>query len=92
MVNLIHDPTYLAIIADLRQKLFARLAQSSSGLSVPYTEKFSHGAVFREKDRSKAAEYPEEWLRDGTERDLRNFMQRDTRRAARLKKAGAPLK
>jgi hypothetical protein len=31
-------------------------------------------------------------LRDGTERDLRNFMQRDTRRAARLKKAGAPLK
>ena len=33
-------------------------------------------------------EYPEEWLRDGTESDLRNFMQRDIRRAARLKRAG----
>jgi hypothetical protein len=88
MNNLIHDPSYLGVVADLRQKLFARLSQSTSGFSVPYTEKFSHGAVFREKNRSKAAEYPEEWLRDGTESDLRNFMQRDIRRAARLKRAG----
>ena len=74
MNNLIHEPEYLEMIADMRQRLFSRLAESGNGLTVPYTEKFSHGAVFRERRRSKAAEFPSEWLRDGTEKDLRHFM------------------
>jgi len=81
MHNLIHDPESLAVVADLRSKLFARLGDSRDGLSVPYTEKFSHGAVFREGERSKAAEFPEQWLRDGSEQDLRNFMKPDKVRA-----------
>ena len=87
MRNLIHDPKYLGTIADLRAKLFARLSGAAEGLSVPYTEKFSHGAVFREGNRSKAAEFPEQWLRDGTEKDLRKFMQRDLVRAGRMQKS-----
>ncbi len=81
MHNLIHDPEYLGVVGELRKKLFARLEDAEQGLAVPYTEKFSHGAVFREGDRSKAAEFPNEWLRDGSERDLRSFMQPDLIRA-----------
>lgn len=84
MHNLIHDPEYLAVVADLRSKLFARLGDSRDGLSVPYTEKFSHGAVFRKGERSKAAEFPEQWLRGGSEQDLRNFMKPDKVRARLL--------
>ncbi len=80
MYNLIHDPEYLAVVADLRGKLFARLGDSRDGLAVPYTEKFSHGAVFRE-GRSKAAEFPDQWLRNGSESDLRDFMKPDKVRA-----------
>ena len=37
--------------------------------------------MFREGERSKAAEFPEQWLRDGSEQDLRNFMKPDKVRA-----------
>ncbi len=77
MNNLINDVKYAKIVAELRHKLFSRLDTAQNGLVVPYTEKFSRGAVFREGERSKAAEFPKEWLRDGTEKDLRQFMKPD---------------
>ena len=48
--------------------------------AVPYTKKFSSGSVFRHINRSKAAEYPDHWLRKGTEQDLERFFMPDDRR------------
>ena len=65
MRNLIHDPNYLPMIADLRARLYARLGDGAGEHKVPYTEKYSTGAVLRHKGRSGAGEFPEEWLRTG---------------------------
>ena len=72
MHNLIDDPRYLAVKVKLRKDLFARLAMDGEH-AVPYTKKFSSGSVFRHINRSKAAEYPDHWLRKGTEQDLERF-------------------
>ena len=83
MHNLIEDSQYLGVVAELRAKLFARLENSEGDHAVPYTEKFGHGAIFRQEDRSKAAEFPDSWLRTGDEDDLRNFFTPDAVRANR---------
>jgi arylsulfatase A-like enzyme len=77
MVNLIDDPKYLPVKVAMRKKLFAMLTNDNNQHAVPYTEKFSHGAVFREKNRSKAAEFPTQWLKEETDKDLRQFMKPD---------------
>ena len=82
MNNLIDDPRYLEIKVQLRKALFARLAEDGEH-SVPYTKKFSQGSVLRHGDRSKAAEFPDEWLRKGHENDLRRFFTPDDRRLKR---------
>ena len=81
MNNLIHNPDYLGVVAELRQRLFKQLSNSSGQLVVPYTERFSSGAVFRNRSGSTSAEFPDEVLRDGVERDLRYFMMPDKKRA-----------
>ena len=82
MNNLIDDPRYLKVKVELRKALFARLAEDGEH-SVPYTKKFSSGAVLRHKDRSKAAEFPDSWLRNGHEYDLERFFIPDDRRLKR---------
>lgn len=77
MINLIDDPKYLAVKVALRKKLFVMLENNQHERNVPFTEKFSQGAVLREAERSKAAEFPQKWLRKGEEDDLRQFMQSD---------------
>jgi arylsulfatase A-like enzyme len=84
--NLINDPAYLPVIADMRQRLFDKLKNRDGQHTIPYTEKFSSGAVYRSEDGSEAAEFPEEWLRKGDEDDLRNFMVPDERRAKMLER------
>jgi arylsulfatase A-like enzyme len=76
MHNLIDDPRYLDVKVALRQALFERLADGGEH-SVPYTKKWSSGAVLRQTDRSKAAEFPDEWLRKGNEKDLEKFFTPD---------------
>ena len=83
MRNLINDPEYLAVVGDFRQRLYAELENRRGDHVVPYTRKFSTGAVYRHGDRSKAAEFPEKWERSGDEEDLRNFMVPDDVRAKR---------
>ncbi|MDU0356152.1 DUF4976 domain-containing protein [Paraglaciecola aquimarina] len=89
MHNLIHDERYLSIIADLRKRLFAKLVNNEGQTTVPYTERFSTGAVLREATRSKEAKFPKEWLRtpdaNGEIQGSRTFMQRDTERARKSK-------
>ena len=78
MRNLIDDPRYINVKLDLRKALYQRLADGGE-YSVPYTKKFSTGAVFRQGDRSEAAEFPDDWLRKGDEKDLTKFFLRDKR-------------
>lgn len=69
------------MVAELRGRLFERLENRRGEHAIPYTQKFSTGAVFRHEDRSKAAEFPKQWLRSGEEQDLRDFMTPDAVRA-----------
>ena len=79
MNNLIDDPDFLEVKVALRKQLFDQLALDGEH-AVPYTRKWSSGAIFRHSDRSKAAEFPEEWLRDGDESDLERFFIPDDKR------------
>ena len=87
MNNLVGDPKYLPIVAAMRQQLFKRLVNNQGQHVVPYTEKFSSGAVFRERDRSKAAEFPDRWLKKDSDPGLTNFFVPDHRRVKARKKA-----
>ena len=83
MNNLINDPKYLAVVGEMRDRLYERLENREGEHVVPYTKKFSSGAVYRHEDRSKAARFPEAWQRGGDEDDLRDFMRPDVTRAER---------
>ncbi|HEY7885034.1 MAG TPA: hypothetical protein VIC08_08825, partial [Cellvibrionaceae bacterium] len=60
---------------------------SPHAMQVPFTEKFSTGAVLRHENRAKSAEFPNKWLRDGTEDDLTEFFTPDAVRAKAEAKA-----
>jgi len=64
MTNLIRDPDLAEVIASLRHRLFELLENEDGAHVVPYTEKLDTGAVLRHRGRSKAAEFPEAWLRE----------------------------
>lgn len=85
MNNLIDVPAYLPVIARMRDLLYARLEARDGEHAIPYTRKFSPGAVFRHRDRSRAAGFPEDWLKTGDEDDLREFMVPDAVRARKLR-------
>ena len=84
MHNLIDHSDYLAEKIKLRKALFERLAVDGQH-AVPYTKKWSSGAVLRQTDRSKAAEFPEHWLRKGNEKDLTEFFLPDNRKLKKSK-------
>ena len=63
MANRIEDPELADIKASLRHRLFELLENGDGEHVVPYTEKRDGGAVLRHGERSKAAEFPEAWLR-----------------------------
>lgn len=63
-VNLIADPALLEVRLDLQKRLHAALADESGKGYVPFTYKFNQGAVFRNPDRSPAADFPERWMRE----------------------------
>ena len=79
MVNLIDEPSLLPVKVALRKQLYELLSVDGE-FSVPYTKKWSSGAVLRQEERSKAAEFPEHWLRDGSEADLEKFFTPDDKR------------
>jgi arylsulfatase A-like enzyme len=79
MRNLIDEPSLLPVKVALRKQLYELLSVDGE-FSVPYTKKWSSGAVLRQEERSKAAEFPEHWLRDGSEADLEKFFTPDDKR------------
>jgi hypothetical protein len=66
----------------MRAALYSHLEDDGEH-AVPYTKKFSTGAVFRQQDRSKAAEFPDDWLRNGSEKDLEKFFIPEDKRMKR---------
>lgn len=91
--NLIEDESIIDVRVDLRAKLYAMLSDNGKAgkPSVEYSERFGPGAVFRSETRSKAAEFPERWLRPDNAPDRRRHTKNEggKPKAARdAKKAG----
>ena len=77
----------------LRKALYASLTDREGDNNIPYSEKFNQGAVFRHVDRSKAAEYPDKWLRGARAPDRWEHVIPDgPQKAEQLKAVDAILK
>jgi arylsulfatase A-like enzyme len=74
MNNLIDAPEHQELIAEMRHDLFNRLVNSHGENVIPYTEKYTPGAVFRERDRSETADFPDHWLKKDGDEGLRTFL------------------
>ncbi|MDO3385616.1 sulfatase [Gilvimarinus sp. SDUM040013] len=74
MNNLIESPEHQELIAQMRHELFLGITNSNGENVIPYTEKYTPGAVYREKDRSEAADFPERWKRKEGDKVLRDFL------------------
>lgn len=61
--NLIADPAYEAIRIDLQKRLHAQIERGDGKGEIPFSRKFTQGAVFRSENGSPAAEFPNRWLR-----------------------------
>jgi arylsulfatase A-like enzyme len=91
--NLIEDPALLEVKVAMRQKLYDSLKNNQGQHTVPYTRKFNQGAVFRHEDRSKAAEFPDKWLRGAKAADRWEHILPDSpEKAERLKVIDEVLK
>lgn len=85
--NLIEDESLIEVRVDLRAKLYALLADGAEEKpSVSYSERFGPGAVFRSRSRSKAAEYPERWLREDGAPDARRHTKNEGGKSAAKRK------
>ena len=80
MRNLIDDPKYLEVRVNMRNELYRRLTSNKGEHTVPYTEKWGPGAHSRNKNGSKAAQFPESWRKVQDDDGLRDFMIRDEKR------------
>ena len=91
--NLIEHPDYLETKVEMRKALYASLASQSGEHTIPYSQKVNQGAVFRHKDRSQAAEFPDKWLRQDKAPDRWEHILPDgVEKADRLKVVNEVLK
>lgn len=72
--NLVEEPEYQDILSDMRAQLFAKLDLGSGRANVTFTERNGIGAVLRNRNGSKAAEFPAEWLRNPGDPDVRRHI------------------
>ena len=72
MRNLIADPALKDVVSKMREQLFAGLDPNDGRSSVTFTERYGSGAVLRNRMGSAAAQFPEAWMRNGDEADLRD--------------------
>ena len=77
MNNLIDDPAFLEVRVSLRKELHRRLANDRGEHVIPYTEKWGPGAHSRNRDGSRAAPFPDSWLKSPDDDGLRDFMYPD---------------
>jgi hypothetical protein len=90
MNNLINDPAQLQTKIDLRHRLYTALADRSGRHAVPYTERVSSGAVYRDENGAGAAPFPPEWLKSPGAVDRMNGLFPDSPAKLEAEKAGRP--
>ncbi len=61
--NLIDDPAWREIKIDLRDRLYAGLANADGEHIVPYSERTAEGIVWRNEQGARAADFPAKWLK-----------------------------
>jgi len=71
MRNLIADPKLRPIVRKMRAELFAGLGPQQGRSSVTFTERLDEGSVLRNRNGSGPGAFPDRWLRDGTEGNLK---------------------
>jgi N-acetylglucosamine-6-sulfatase len=62
--NLVAEPDYADTLIQMRLRLFAGLASRDGSHQIALSRKFNQGAVFRLEQGSRAAAFPERWLRE----------------------------
>ncbi len=72
MRNLIADPKLRSVVRKMRSDLFASLNPDQGRSSVTFTQRLDEGSVLRNRNGSKPGDFPQRWLRDGTESDLKD--------------------
>lgn len=72
MRNLIADPASKAVVSKMREELFDGLGAKDGRSTITFTERNGEGAVLRNRKGPAAAEFPDRWLRNGDESDLRD--------------------
>jgi len=90
MHNLIDEPRYVQAKLDLRHKLFAALASNKGQHVVPYTERRSEGAVYRDKNGTGAASFPPQWLKAPNEPNRMLGIFPDTPEKLEAQRTGKP--
>jgi len=71
MRNLIADPKLRPVVRKMRGDLFASLDPQQGRSSVTFTERLDEGSVLRNRKGAGPGSFPDRWLRDGTEADLK---------------------
>jgi arylsulfatase A-like enzyme len=61
--NLIDDPNWFATKVDLRNRLYAGLANENGQHIVPYGQRTAEGIVWRNENGARAADFPAKWLK-----------------------------
>jgi arylsulfatase A-like enzyme len=90
MNNLIDDPRFVQTKLDLRHKLFAALASNKGQHVVPYTERRSEGAVYRDRNGTGAAPFPPQWLKAPNEPNRMLGIFPDTPEKLEAQRTGKP--
>lgn len=72
MRNLIADPKLRPIVRKMRAELFSGLGPQQGRSSVTFTERLDEGSVLRNRNGSGPGAFPDRWMRDGTEGNLKD--------------------
>jgi len=92
MSNLINQPEYLGKKMELRRGLYQALTNRDGKHVVPFTERVSSGAVYRDKDGPGAAPFPTEWLKAPNDMHRMNGIFPDTPEKLQAEQAGRPYR
>jgi arylsulfatase A-like enzyme len=88
MTNLIDDDRYSDVKVDLRRRLYEGLADTRGDHHIPYNARVNAGIVYRRRDGSPPAAFPDHWHRDPDADDLMDGLIPDGPVKQRLKDAG----
>lgn len=72
MRNLIADPKLRPVVRKMRGDLFASLNPQQDRSSITFTQRLDEGSVLRNRKGAGPGDFPQRWLRDGSEADLKD--------------------